>query len=126
MATSKAIRRAYDLRLAPLDLNLSEGCLLAFVVQPAPITQRQVADRIGMGRAVAGPIVDALVRRGLLARSPDPDDRRVWLLSATADGEVLRERIKEVDAALRGALRVGLSKEQRRGWRTSWSNSRAT
>jgi hypothetical protein len=34
---------------------------------------------IGMRGAAAGPIIDARARWGLLARSPDSDDRRVWL-----------------------------------------------
>jgi hypothetical protein len=37
-----------------------------------------------------------------------------WLLSATAQGEVLGEGIREVDTALRGELRVGPSKRQPR------------
>jgi hypothetical protein len=55
MATSKLLRRAYDTRLADIGLNLSEACLLAYVVEHGPLTQTQVAERIGMGRARPGP-----------------------------------------------------------------------
>src|SRR5258708_15628832 len=77
MATSRSIRRAYDLRLKEIGLNLSEACLLAYVVEHGPLTQRQVAERIGMGRAPAGSIVDKLSAESLLVRLPDPNDRRV-------------------------------------------------
>ncbi len=36
MATSRQIRRAYDGRLEKVDLNLSEACLLAYVVEHGP------------------------------------------------------------------------------------------
>jgi DNA-binding MarR family transcriptional regulator len=113
MATSRLIRRAYDLRLEALELNLSEACLLAYVVEHGPITQTQVAERIGMGRAPAGTIVDSLSKRALLVRLPDANDRRVWLLSATRDGLKLAARISEVEAELRVEFREGLSRPER-------------
>jgi DNA-binding MarR family transcriptional regulator len=113
MATSKSIRRAYDLRLAEIGLNLSEACLLEYVVDHGPITQTQVAERIGMGRAPAGIIVDNLSNRALIRRLPNAADRRVWLLRATSEGIHLARRVMVVDEALRKELRSGLSQEER-------------
>jgi len=113
MATSKSIRRAYDMRLEPIGLNLSEAALLAYVVEHGPLTQTQVAERIGMGRAPAGTIVDNLSKRQLLVRLPDESDRRVWLLSATPDGHEMAVHIAEVDRDLRAELREGLSRAER-------------
>jgi len=113
MATSKSIRRAYDRSLQPLGLNLSEACLLAYVVERGPLTQTQVAQSIGMGRAPAGSIVDTLTKRRLIQRHPDHDDRRVWLLEPTASGRDLALRIAEVDVKLRAALREGLGRLER-------------
>jgi DNA-binding MarR family transcriptional regulator len=113
MATSRSIRRAYDLRLGEIGLNLSQACLLAYVAEHGPVTQTHVAERIGMGRAPAGAIVDNLSDRSLLVRLPHPGDRRVWLLSATAQGLERAARIAEVDMALRTELREGLSREER-------------
>lgn len=48
MATSKSIRRAYDLFFGEIGLNLSEACLLEYVVEHGPMSQTQVAERIGM------------------------------------------------------------------------------
>jgi DNA-binding MarR family transcriptional regulator len=113
MATSKLIRRAYDVRLSEIGLNLSEACLLEYVVEHGPMTQTQVAEGIGMGRAPAGTIIDNLSNRRLLQRLPDSADRRVWLLTATNEGNLLANRIVEVDKALRLELRNGLSREKR-------------
>jgi DNA-binding MarR family transcriptional regulator len=113
MATSKSIRRAYDLLFAEIGLNLSEACLLEYVVEHGPMSQTQVAERIGMGRAPAGTIVDNLSNRSLLRRTPDATDRRVWLLTATDEGNKLAVRIGEVDKDLRTKMRMGLSQIER-------------
>jgi MarR family transcriptional regulator for hemolysin len=113
MATSKSIRRAYDLLFAEIGLNLSEACLLEYVVEHGPMSQTQVAERIGMGRAPAGTIVDNLSNRSLLRRTPDATDRRVWLLTATDEGNKLAVRIGEVDKDLRTKMRTGLSQVER-------------
>jgi MarR family transcriptional regulator for hemolysin len=113
MATSKSIRRAYDIRLEEIGLNLSEACLLAYVAEHGPLTQTQVAERIGMGRAPAGAIVDNLSQRGLLVRLPHETDRRVWLLEATNPGVELAARVADADRKLRLELREGLTKTER-------------
>jgi DNA-binding MarR family transcriptional regulator len=113
MATSKSIRRAYDLRFSEIGLNLSEACLLEYVVEHGPITQTSAAERIGMRRASAGTIIDNLCDRKLLKRLPDPSDHRVWLLSATPDGLRLADRIAVVDNALRVDLRRNLNQSER-------------
>jgi DNA-binding MarR family transcriptional regulator len=95
MATSKSIRRAYDVRLEEIGLNLSEACLLAYVVERGPLTQTQVAERIGMGRAPAGAIVDNLSKRELLVRMPHEPDR---------GGRDRRTRERLVERALKSVV----------------------
>lgn len=113
MATSRAIRRAYDARLARIGLNLSEACLLAYVSEKGPVTQTALASRFGMGRASAGLIIDGLIKRGLVEREVDLTDRRVWLVRATEAGGVLVSEIGAIDIKLRGELRAGLSRSDR-------------
>lgn len=45
-------------------------------------------------------LVDGLEKRGLAARTPDPDDRRVVLVSLTEKGEALMQQIDETSAQL--------------------------
>ncbi len=113
MATARALRQAYDLRLAPLDLNLSEASLLAYVAESGAMAQTRLAERLSLGRAATGSVIDGLARRGLVERSPDPDDRRVWLVEATEVGLLMSERIREIDEVLRGELRNGIARSER-------------
>lgn len=113
MATARAIRQCYDQRFAGLGLNLSEASLLAFVEESGPLTQTRLAQRLGLGRAATGSVIDALEERGLVERQPDPDDRRVWLVTVTRSGKELVEQVNASDKVLRSELRAGISRADR-------------
>ena len=113
MATARAIRQAYDSRFVQLDLNLSEASLLAYVEEFGPQTQTRLADRLGLGRAATGSIVDGLQKRGCVERHPDAEDRRVWLVTLTATGKELVAEISAIDQVLRKELRCGISRADR-------------
>ena len=114
MATSRGIRRAYDVRLSETGLNLSEASLLAWVKEYGASTQTQLAERLAIGRAAVGSVIDALERKGLVTRRPDEADRRVWLVSVTAEGSAVAERVATIDAKFRDDLRTGISRDERR------------
>jgi len=113
MATARLVREAFDARLAPLDLNLTQASLLGYVAEFGPVTQTRLADRLGIGRAAIGSVVDRLEARDLVERRPDPDDRRVWQVAITSTGRALVARVEEVDAVLRAELRHGIGREER-------------
>jgi DNA-binding MarR family transcriptional regulator len=114
MATSRGIRRAYDARLAETGLNLSEASLLAYVKEYGASTQTQLAERLALGRAAVGSVIDALESKGLVTRRPDRTDRRVWLVSVTPEGSAVAVRVVAIDAQFRDDLRTGITREERR------------
>jgi DNA-binding MarR family transcriptional regulator len=113
MATSRAIREAYDARFADLNLNLSQASMLVFVHESGPLRQSQLARRLGQGRASTGAMIDQLERRELVERQADPADRRAWLVTITKQGEKLVEPINAIDRVLRSQLRLDISKAER-------------
>ncbi len=113
MSTARLVRVAFDARLAPLDLNLTQASLLGYVCEFGATTQTDLADHLGIGRAAIGAVIDRLEARGLVERRPNPDDRRVWLVSITDAGRDLAARIAEVDEVLRAELRRGIGREER-------------
>jgi DNA-binding MarR family transcriptional regulator len=113
MATARLVREAFDARLAPLDLNLTQASLLGYVAEFGPTTQTQLADRLGIGRAAIGSVVDALEARRLVERHRDPDDRRVWRVAITDAGHDVVAQVEDVDRQLRGELRHGIGREER-------------
>jgi DNA-binding MarR family transcriptional regulator len=69
----------------------------------------QVIKELGVSKQAAGQLVDALVTRGYLDRSVDPEDRRRLTITLTERGRaaagVIRSAVERVDADLVG--RVG-------------------
>lgn len=113
MATARQIRCFYDEAFAELGLNLSQASLLAYVADFGANTQTTLAERMALGRAATGTMIDQLEARGLVERLPDPEDRRVWLIGVTAEGRQLVDRIAVIDHAVRDDLRAGISREDR-------------
>ncbi len=118
MATARLIREAFDARLCALDLNLTQASLIAYVTEFGATTQTHLADRLGIGRAAIGSVIDRLQQRGLVERHPKPDDRRVWLVDVTDSGREIAAEIAAVDERLRGELRHGIGREERQA--LSW------
>ena len=113
MATARLVREAFDARLAPLELNLTQASLIGYVAEIGATTQTRLADQLGIGRAAIGTVVDQLQARFLVERQPDTDDRRVWLVDITGTGRDVAGRIRQVDEVLRAELRHGIGREER-------------
>lgn len=114
MSLARDIRRAYDLRMAELELSFSEASTLAYTEESGPLMQAELARRLGVGRAAMGVLIDSLEERGLVERRPKVGDRRVWLVSTTRSGDELVRRVLKIDEGLRGELRAGISRKERR------------
>jgi MarR family transcriptional regulator for hemolysin len=118
MSAARGIRRAYDRRLEELELNLSEGILLAFLQEAAqdsaPLSQVDLARHMVVGRAAMGSLIDSLEKRKWVERLPNPKDRRVWLIAITPSGEQAAKQVAKIDERLRSELRDGISRKERR------------
>jgi MarR family transcriptional regulator for hemolysin len=113
LSTARAVRRAYDAAFAELGVNLSEASVLAHLRDGGPLTQTELARRIGTGRARMGAWIDSLVAKGAVVREADPHDRRVWNVALTPDGQHLWEQTARVDRTIRKVLRAGSTPEDR-------------
>ncbi|MFB0835763.1 MarR family winged helix-turn-helix transcriptional regulator [Arthrobacter halodurans] len=61
-----------------------------------PLRLSELAERLRIAPRSATEVVDQLEARGLVARAPDPRDRRATLVSLTAEGRALTERVGAV------------------------------
>jgi MarR family transcriptional regulator for hemolysin len=114
MSLARGIRRAYDLRLEELKLNLSEASVLAYTQESGPLMQAELAKHMGVGRAAMGSLIDSLEGRGLVERRPKPGDRRVWMVASTPSGDEIALQVTKIDEKLRAQLRAGISRKERR------------
>ena len=100
-ALSRRLRKDW-----PDELTPSRVTALATVAAGEPLAVGELAKRMGVSTPTVSHIVDALDKLGLIARLPDPHDRRVCRLAASAAGaELLVELGRRTTGAL--ADRIG-------------------
>jgi DNA-binding MarR family transcriptional regulator len=89
------------------DVDLTFTQLRAlFVLGRQPLRVSELAKALGMSLASASALSDRLVRQSLVARHPDPTDRRsVFLHVATAGARVLRRLERAQTSQLTRAVR---------------------
>jgi long-chain acyl-CoA synthetase len=69
------LAKSLEIALADLELSPSQYRLLVFLLE-APAAATALAHRLDVTRPSLTALVDGLVQRGLVVRTPDPDDRR--------------------------------------------------
>lgn len=89
--------------LQPLKLTVPQFLVVMALYRQArhnwpPLRQAEIAVRLGMDANTTSQVVRGLEARGLLKRSPNPDDARARALTLTADG---LERAVTASAAVR-------------------------
>ena len=83
---SEAIARAYE---ALFGLKIPEWRLVAVIAEHDGITQQAIGLRTRMDKVTVSRAAVTLAERGLVARRPNPDDRRSHLLVLSAAGHRL-------------------------------------
>jgi len=91
--------------LAPVGIGARELAVLLLLSDLDPESQQQVAGRLGVDRTTMVGLIDALEGKGLVARSPDPADRRRNVVALTDAGRTtLRVATRASDEAERRLL----------------------
>jgi DNA-binding MarR family transcriptional regulator len=80
--------------LAPLGIGPREWAALNCLDEQHGLSQRQVAEMLGVDRTTMVALIDELERKGLVERRPQADDRRKNIVGLTGEGR---------DAMRRGA-----------------------
>ena len=90
---------ALDAELAGLGLPAAEVNVLA-ALAGGPCTARALAEATAQRPSTLTGVLDRLERRGLVARRPNPRDRRSTLIEPTADGRAAVARVEAAFAAV--------------------------
>jgi MarR family transcriptional regulator for hemolysin len=75
---------------------------------PAPLSQSELADSLGVEGATMVAMVDRLVKAGLAVREPSTTDRRVKRVRLTQNGNLLYGKVKAEAATFRRELLTGI------------------
>lgn len=104
-STSRSWRQAVDRRLKYLGVSQASWMTIAFAAKArSPLSQSELADRLGVEGATMVAMVDRLVKAGLVMREASTQDRRIKRVVLTAAGLEIYEKVKTEAAALRREL----------------------
>jgi DNA-binding MarR family transcriptional regulator len=76
------------------ELSPSGAAALATVERHGPLTPSELADLERVRRPTATRMIGALVERGLIVRTPDPEDGRSALVAVTPAGAATLRRLR--------------------------------
>lgn len=110
---TRAIAAAEAPILAAHGLSMWEYVVLSALGSgPAP-TQAQLAATTGRDQTRLIPVLEGLGARGLLERTPDPDDRRRRVVTLTASGRSLLSGCRDAIRALEVRLLADVDPDDR-------------
>ncbi|GAB2837324.1 MarR family transcriptional regulator [Pseudoduganella ginsengisoli] len=92
--TARMWRVALDRRLKDLGMGQASWMTIATVAKGEPLSQTELASRIGVEDPTMVSMIDRLVKAGYLVRTPSDKDRRVKLVSLTDGGREIYARVK--------------------------------
>src|SRR5450830_1722001 len=86
-STARAWRLAVDRRLKDLGLSQASWMTIAMAAKASePLSQIELAHRLGVEGSTMVAMIDRLVKAGLLVRQTSTTDRRVKRVVLTAEG----------------------------------------
>ena len=100
-----------------LRVSPQEGHLLSYLRSYAPCPIAEVITVFGLRGSTATSVLDRLEERALLARRPNPDDRRSFLLDLTAEGKRVAEQVQTFVDALERAIARKITAKDEEGFR---------
>ena len=99
--------------LAPLGLRPRHFAILTALAEGGAMSQHALGERLGIDRTTMVSAVDDLQRLELASRTPDPGDRRAYLVALTPRGRTTLVRATGQVASAEAALLAPLTPAER-------------
>jgi MarR family transcriptional regulator, transcriptional regulator for hemolysin len=112
-STARAWRQAVDRRLKCLGCSQASWTTIAIAAKArSPLSQSELADRLGVEGATMVAMVDRLVKAGLVVREASNTDRRIKHIVLTDTGNRLYDTVNAEAAALRKELLTNIDQRK--------------
>lgn len=105
--------RVVNSGFAELDARKWHYGALAALHDSGPASQAELSDRTGIYRSDLVAVINELAERGLVERTPDPDDRRRNVISLTEAGRAQFVRLEAALVAMHEELLAPLTEAER-------------
>lgn len=110
-AAHAAMKAADRASLEAAGITTAQAAMLTVTQAGEPITQRSIADQLGLNELAVTQMTARLMKLGLIERTRDAEDARAWRLSLTGAGRGALERLRAPFARINAALDAALGDE---------------
>ncbi|MGC8513864.1 MAG: MarR family winged helix-turn-helix transcriptional regulator [Acidimicrobiales bacterium] len=104
--------------LAPYDINARDLGVLLAIDRSESASQQQIAENLGVDRTTMVAIIDTLETKGIIARRPDPEDRRRNIVELTQPGQTLLRQATAASDLAEAELLAPLNRQEGEQLRT--------
>lgn len=124
---AKAVRRRFDAALGRLGLDITAGeaRTLLHAARTPGLRQTALAEQMDIEPMTLVGFLDRLEKAGLIARTPEPGDRRAKLIAPTRTARPLIDRIEVIAQQVRREAMETLTSRQADAMRESLAAMRA-
>jgi DNA-binding MarR family transcriptional regulator len=93
-----------------MGMTRAQWAILVKLERTPGLSQNELAGLLEVEPITVGRLVDKLEARGLVKRSPDPGDRRIWRLALTPKAKPILKQIEVRRDELRRVLVAGIER----------------
>jgi DNA-binding MarR family transcriptional regulator len=93
-SVARQLRHTSQETLAPWDITPAHWRALRVLMRHGVMRLSELSDQLHIAARSTTEVVDALETRGLVARRPDPDDRRATLVTLTEHGTSVVDAVR--------------------------------
>ncbi len=98
---------------AGLELSGGQGRILFVLWKEEQLTVGEIGKAVSLAKNTVSAVVDGMVRKGILERTINPENRRETIISLTERALGMRERYDEVSQQMNELFYQGFSVEER-------------
>src|SRR5919199_3119195 len=100
--TARAFVKSLDLELREkVGITVGQWKVIVMLVKQNGLTQKEIADKLGLEGPTLIPIIDKMEKEGLVIRRVDPSDRRNNRIYRTEKADALWNRMMECASKVR-------------------------
>lgn len=109
---AKEVVRRYKPFLDPLDLTYTQYITMMVMWGRDRISVKDIGALLHLDSGTLTPLLHKLEEKGYVERSRDPYDERSVIIGITPEGEALKEKAKDIPAAVGSCLNISAEDAQ--------------
>ena len=95
-AAARTVEKRYYKLLSEIDLTYTQYITMMVLWQEKEISVKALGERLFLDSGTLTPVLKSLEKKGFVKRERSKQDERVVMVSATKQGEILKEKAKDI------------------------------